>query len=80
MHTAVNNPVIDLDEDELREQATALGTPVSTALSDPSFAEVAPQGLVIPEPGAGDGNNGAASAVFSFTVLTLVLVAGVFMM
>ena len=79
MHTAVNNPVIDLDEDELREQATALGMPVSAALGAPSFAEVAPQGLVIPEPGAGGGNNGAASVVFSFTLLTLALVAGVFM-
>jgi hypothetical protein len=80
MHTAVNNPVIDLDEDELREQATSLGMPVSAALSDPSFAQVAPQGLVIPEPGSGTGNNGAASAVFSFTLLALVLVASVFMM
>jgi hypothetical protein len=78
LHAAVNNPVIDLDEDELREQATSLGTPISSALSDPSFAQVAPQGLVIPEPG--DGNNGAASVVFSFTFLTLALVAGVFMM
>ena len=80
MHTIVNNPVIDLDEDELREQATALGMPVSAALSAQSFAEVAPQGLVIPEPGAGGDSNGAASAVFSFTLLTLALVAGIFMM
>ena len=79
MHTAVNNPVIDLDEDELREQAIALGMPVSAALSAQSFAEVAPQGLIIPEPGA--GNNGAASVVFfSFTLFALALVAGVFMM
>ncbi|MCG8626069.1 MAG: hypothetical protein MJE68_29240 [Proteobacteria bacterium] len=80
MHTTVNNPVIDLDEDELREQATALGMPVSAALNAPSFAEVAPQGLVIPEPGAGGGNNGAASAVYSFTLLALALVAGIVMM
>jgi hypothetical protein len=73
---AVNNPVIDLDEDELRQQATSLGMPISAALSDPSFAQVAPQGLVIPEA----GNNGATSVVFSFTLLALALVAGVFMM
>ena len=52
--------------------------PVSAALSDPSFAEVAPQGLVIPEPD--DGNNGAASVIFSFTLFALALVTGVFMM
>ena len=74
---AVNNPVIDLDEDELRQQATSLGTPVSAALNDPSFAQVAPQGLVIPE---GGNNNGAGSVVFSLTLLTVVLVAGVNMM
>jgi hypothetical protein len=74
IHT-VNNPVIDLNEDELRQQATSLGTPISAALSDPSFAEVAPQGLVIP-----GENNGATSVVFSFTLLALALVAGVFMM
>ena len=77
MHT-VDNPVIDLDVDELRRQAESLGMPVSAALSDPSFAEVAPQDLVIPEPG--DGNNGAASVIYSSTLLALVLVAGVFMM
>ena len=75
--STVDNPVIDLNEDELREQADSLGTPISAAFSDPSFAQVAPQGLVIPEAG---NNNGAASVVFSFTLLTLVLVAGVFMM
>ena len=78
MHT-VDNPAIDLDVDELRRQAESLGMPVSAALSDPSFAEVAPQDLVIPEPGA--GNNGAASVVFfSFTLFALALVAGIFMM
>ena len=66
--------MIDLDQDELRQQAASLGTPISAALSDPSFAQVAPQGLVIPD------GNGAASVVFSFTLFTLVLVAGVFMM
>ena len=35
-HSAVNNPVIDLDEDELQKQADSLGTPVSDALNDPS--------------------------------------------
>ena len=80
MHT-VNNPVIDLDEDELRRQAASLGMPVSAALSAQSFAEVAPQGLVIPEAGAGGGNNGAASVVlFSFTLLALALVTSIFMM
>lgn len=79
MHHTVNNPVIDLDEDELRQQAASLGMPVSMALNDPSFAQVAPQGLVIPEAGGTD-NNGAGSMVFSFTFLTLALVAGVFMM
>ena len=72
--------MIDLDENELREQADSLGTPVSTALNDPSFAQVAPQGLVIPEPGDGTDNNGDGSVVFSLTLLTLALVAGVFMM
>ena len=81
MHTAVNNPVIDLDEDELREQATSLGMPVSAALRDSSFAQVAPEGLVIPEPGEGGSQgSGATSVFFSLTLLTLALVAGVFMM
>lgn len=78
IHHTVNNPAIDLDEDELREQAASLGMPVSAALSRQSFAEVAPQGLVIPE--AGNNNNGAASVVFSLTLLALALVAGAFMM
>ena len=74
---AVNNPVIDLDEDELRRQATSLGMPVSAALRDPSFAQVAPQGLVIPEAGSTGNNNGAASVVFSLTLFALALVASI---
>ena len=81
MSHAVNNPVIDLDEDVLREQAASLGTPISAALNDPSFAQVAPQGLVIPEEGGGGStDNGAGSVVFSLTLLTIALVAGVFIM
>lgn len=74
MHTlvSVNNPVIDLDEDELRQQAAEI-TSISTFFSDPSFAQVAPAGLVLP----GDENtDGAATVFFSFTLLLLLLIAG----
>ena len=58
MHTLTeNNPVITIPQDQLIAQAASLGTPVSTALNDPSFAEVAPLGLVTPEeviPGSGE--------------------------
>ena len=66
--------MIDLDQDELREQADSLGTPISTALNDPSFAQVAPQGLVLP------GANGATTTFISFSVLALMLLASIFAM
>ena len=64
----MNNPVIDITQQDLMMQATSLGTPVSTVLDSTSFAQIAPLGLVIP---AGDGqgqtpdnnNNGGAGGI-----------------
>ena len=67
---AVNNPVIDLDEDELQDQANSLGTPISDALNDPSFAQVAPSQLVIP-------GNGGVKTVFSLSLSALLLFVGI---
>lgn len=74
LHHAVNNPVIDLDEDELREQVMSLGSPVSDALNDPSFAQVAPSQLVIP----GSTGNGDVKLASSLTLFALVLIAAIF--
>ena len=68
----MNNPVIDLDEDELQDQADSLGTPVSDALKDPSFAQIAPSQLVIP----GTGNGGVQIA-FSLSLSALMLFVGI---
>ena len=75
-------------------QATTLGTPVSTVLNSTSFAQIAPVGLVIPTGdgqtpdnngggGAGgipgiDGNNGAAAMFITFTSLTVLVLASIF--
>ena len=71
-------------------QATTLGTPVSTVLNSTSFAQIAPVGLVIPtgdgqdnSEGAGgipgiDGNNGAAAMFVTFTSLTVLVLASIF--
>ena len=60
----VNNPIIEISQPELAQQAASLSTPVTTALSSASFAEIAPEGLVIP---SGDGqtpdSNGGAGGI-----------------
>ena len=66
----MNNPVIDLDEDELQDQADSLGTPISDALNDPSFAQVAPSQLVIP-------GNGGVKIVFSLSLSALMMLVGI---
>ena len=71
----MNNPIIDLDQTELEEQASALGTPISSALQGRSFAQVAPAGLVLP---GDENNNGGDQAVLSFTLFALMLIAGIF--
>ena len=68
----MNNPVIDLDEDELQDQADSLGTPISDALNDPSFAQVAPSQLVIP-----DNGNGGVKTVFSLSLSALMVFVGI---
>ena len=76
-HPTVNNPIIDIDEEELREQAASLGTPVSAALSDPSFAQVAPVGLVLP---GDEQGSGATTVLISFTLFTMLLITTIFAM
>jgi len=52
-----NNPVIQLDQQELMTQASALGTPVNTFLTSENFTEVSPAGVTAPpaEPYNGSG-------------------------
>lgn len=57
------------------QQATALGTPVTTALNNPSFADVVPVGVTIPQVGGPMGpGNGAATMFLTLTSLLLMLV------
>lgn len=51
IHTTVTTRVIFIPGDQRAAQAASLGTPVSTALNDPSFVEVAPLGLFLQEIG-----------------------------
>ena len=90
----MNNPVINITQQDLTTQATSLGTPVSTVLNSTSFAQIAPVGLVIPtgdgqtpgpdnNGGAGgipgiDGNNGAAAMFITFTSLFVLVLASIF--
>ena len=71
----MNNPVISIPQQTLTDQATSLGTPVTTVLNSPSFADVAPEGLVLPGDGAG---NGATTALATFTSMVLLLSLSVF--
>lgn len=88
IHSLVNNPIIEIAQLELTQQAASLGTPVTTALSSSTFVEIAPVGLVIPAedgqtpdnnggpggiPGV-DGNNGASMAFVMLTSIIIVLV------
>ena len=72
----MNNPVIDLDEDELENQAESIGTPVSDALNDPSFAQIAPSQLVIP---GTDTGNGGVKIALSMSLSALMLFVGIAM-
>ena len=90
----MNNPVINVTQQDLMMQATSLGTPVSTVLNSTSFAQIAPVGLVIPagdgqapgpdnNGGAGgipgiDGNNGAAAMFITFTSIFVLVLASIF--
>ena len=89
-HFLVNNPVINITQEDLTVQATSLGTPVSTVLNSTSFAQIAPVGLVIPSGdgqttdngGAGgipgiDGSNGAAAMLVTFTSLIVLVLASI---
>lgn len=69
----MNNPVISIPQQVLTDQSASLGAPITAALSDPSFVNIAPVGVVIP----GTADNGAASTsatLLSFSSLTLLLV------
>ena len=84
----MNNPVISLAQQDLMQQAASLGTPVTTALNSASFAQIAPEGLVIPDgdgqvPGSTGGPgipgvNGAATMFITFTLLTILVLASIF--
>ena len=49
MHSTVTTSIINIPDDQRAAQAASLGTPVSAALNDPSFVQIAPLGLVLPE-------------------------------
>ena len=61
------------------QQAVSLGTPVTSALNSPSFADVAPVGVTIPQVGGPMGpGNGAATTLLTLTSLFLMLVFSFF--
>lgn len=67
------NPVIQIDTSALQQQSLALGSPVDTFLQDPSFVEVTPDGLTIPQSGGGGGSLGLGFT--AFVLLTGLLAA-----
>ena len=80
---AVNNPVIDISQQTLTDQASSLGTPVTSVINSPAFAEVAPLGLAVPETGGPGvpgvpGGNGAASTFITLSSVVLMLVFSMF--
>ena len=63
--------MISIPQTDLMNQATSLGTPVSTILNSPSFAEVLPSGVMIPQ--VGGPGNGATTTFLTLTSLLLML-------
>ena len=73
-HThSADNPVIQIDQKDLMEQAANIGTPITDFITSPAFAEVAPAGLVTPP----SGNSGAANVFLTITSLTLMLLTSI---
>ena len=92
MHSTVITPIITIPEDQHEAQVTSIGTPVSAALNDPHFVQIAPLGLVLSEDGEqvitvtdggqvlpGSGTSGAAMFI-SFSSLVLLFVVGTFVL
>ena len=72
-----NNPVIELDEGALAQQANTLGTPVNRVLESREFSLVSPKGLEIPSgepfPSGGEGMVAARGMVLLAAVLAIKL-------
>ena len=72
-----NNPVIELDEGALAQQANTLGTPVNRVLESREFSLVSPKGLEIPSgesfPSGGEGMVAALGMVLLAAVLAIKL-------
>lgn len=49
MHSTVTTRIITIPDDQYAAQTASIGTPVSAALNDRSFVQIAPLGLVLPE-------------------------------
>ena len=69
----VNNPVISIPQADLMQQAASLGTPVSAVLNSPSFAEVVPGGVTIPQVGGPTGNGAATTTFLTLSSLLMML-------
>ena len=72
-YITANNPVVSIPQTDLMNQAASLGTPVSTVLNSPSFAEVVPGGVTIPQVGGPGNGSGAATTILTLTSLLLML-------
>ena len=68
--------MISIPQADLMQQATSLGTPVSSVLNSPSFANVVPGGVTIPQ--VGGPGNGAATTFLTLTSLLLMLAFSLF--
>ena len=58
--------MIQLDQQELMTQASGLGTPVNTFLTNDNFTDVSPEGVTAPPAKPYDGSG--AATVISLTV------------
>lgn len=72
---AVNNPVINISQTQLMQQAQSLGTPVTTVLNSQSFAQIAPGGVIIP---GSSGNGQSTMMLYSVTSLCLAVLVSTF--
>ena len=69
--------MIDLDLQDLMTQASALGTPVNTFLTNNNFTDVSPEGVTTPpaEPFEGSGAASVVSGSLTVTMLVAALLA-----
>jgi hypothetical protein len=67
--------VIQLDQQELMTQASALGTPVNTFLTNDNFTEVSPEGVTAPPAKPYYDGSGAATVISLTAILIAALLA-----